>query len=153
MARRAVAAKRGNLRRIQNSRPKMRKFASTSSALPLRATTARSQTGVPSVRLVSRSVHTLPRLAYPVEDGVGKFLSPKALRAIAIEYQGGLLERLNELVKGTWHLLEAAGSALGLIFRIWPRYRTRQPECRYNCHQPSKGSRPGAGFQCCESST
>jgi hypothetical protein len=51
-------------------------------------------------RSLRRNAHCLPRLNYPVEKGLGTFLQPKALRTIAIDYQGGLLSRLNDLVKG-----------------------------------------------------
>lgn len=76
----------------------MRAFASTSAAAlaPLRTVSGRRQARIPKLR----RIHTLPRLPYSVENGLGNFLSPKALRTIAIEYQGGLLTRLNELVQG-----------------------------------------------------
>jgi hypothetical protein len=86
----------------------MRAFASTSAAAvaPLRTVSGRTQARIPKLRCV----HTLPKLPYPVENGLGNFLSPKALRTIAIEYQGGLLTRLNELVQG------------GLKYQGIPRY-------------------------------
>lgn len=71
-------------------------FASSSGALPLRLTRAKRTSG----RLVSRAVHTLPRLNYAVENGLGNFMSPRALQTVAVDYQGGLLTRLNDLVKG-----------------------------------------------------
>lgn len=42
----------------------------------------------------TRSVHRIKQLPYPVEGGLGKFLPPDALRTL-VEYQEGLLERLN----------------------------------------------------------
>jgi len=42
----------------------------------------------------------LQQLPYNIEDGLGDFLSPEALHMIAVEYQQGLLTRLNEQVKG-----------------------------------------------------
>ena len=47
-----------------------------------------------------RNVHTVPNLRHDIEEGIGGFLSPKAFRLLAVEYQGGLLSRLNDLVKG-----------------------------------------------------
>lgn len=48
-----------------------------------------------------RHEHTLRTLSYDVDEGMGDFLSPSALKGIAEEYQSGLLERLNEETKGT----------------------------------------------------
>ncbi|KAF8520084.1 Manganese/iron superoxide dismutase [Gautieria morchelliformis] len=48
-----------------------------------------------------RCVHQLRQLPYDVDQGLGNFLSPAALRMICIDYQQGLLARLNEQVKGT----------------------------------------------------
>ena len=39
-------------------------------------------------------------LPYNVEDGMGDFLPPAALKLIAEDYQQGLLDRLNEQIKG-----------------------------------------------------
>ena len=47
-----------------------------------------------------RSMHSRLGLEYPVENGMGEFLSPQALKLIAEDYQQGLLDRLNEEVKG-----------------------------------------------------
>lgn len=50
----------------------------------------------------SRSVHTVHRrkeLPYPIEEGVGDFLPPNALKTV-VEWQDGLLERLNEQIRG-----------------------------------------------------
>ena len=47
-----------------------------------------------------RCIHRLRELPYNIDEGVGDFLSPAALRMIAIDYQQGLLTRLNEQVKG-----------------------------------------------------
>ncbi|KDQ14754.1 hypothetical protein BOTBODRAFT_187754 [Botryobasidium botryosum FD-172 SS1] len=48
-----------------------------------------------------RCIHQLPTLPYKIENGLGDFLSPAALRTVAVEYQSGLLANLNELVKDT----------------------------------------------------
>ncbi len=52
-------------------------------------------------RVSHRNVHTVPNLRHDIDEGIGDFLSPKALRLLAVEYQGGLLSRLNDLAKGT----------------------------------------------------
>jgi superoxide dismutase, Fe-Mn family len=48
----------------------------------------------------ARLLHTRRALAYPLEDGLGEFLPPDALKTVAVEYQQGLLDRLNDQVKG-----------------------------------------------------
>jgi Fe-Mn family superoxide dismutase len=48
----------------------------------------------------TRNAHTPKPLKYPIENGLGDFLPPAALKMIAVDYQHGLLERLNEQVKG-----------------------------------------------------
>lgn len=62
--------------------------------------TAAGSAGQPSQRVRARGIHRVNHLKYPVEGGVGDFLSPDALKTIAVDYQTGLLERLNDLVKG-----------------------------------------------------
>ncbi|OCH94323.1 manganese and iron superoxide dismutase [Obba rivulosa] len=52
-----------------------------------------------AVRIPSRQLHIRKELAYPIEQGLGDFLSPEALKMLAVDYQEGLLDRLNELVK------------------------------------------------------
>ena len=47
-----------------------------------------------------RQFHQRKGLPYPVEQGLGEFLSADALKIIAEDYQGGLLERLNDQVRG-----------------------------------------------------
>jgi Fe-Mn family superoxide dismutase len=49
----------------------------------------------------TRNVHKVPSLQYPIEEGLGNFLPPLALKTV-VEYQQGLLDRLNEEVKGSW---------------------------------------------------
>ncbi|KAF8528923.1 Manganese/iron superoxide dismutase [Hysterangium stoloniferum] len=48
-----------------------------------------------------RCIHQLRQLPYNIENGLGDFLSPEGLKLIAVDYQQGLLSRLNEQVKGT----------------------------------------------------
>ena len=52
------------------------------------------------LRGVSRPLHTAKPLPYPVEGGLGEFLPPAAVKTIGVEYQQGLLDRLNEQVHG-----------------------------------------------------
>ena len=47
-----------------------------------------------------RTIHVRVPLPYKVEDGMGNFLSPAGLKVIAEDYQQGLLDRLNEQIKG-----------------------------------------------------
>jgi hypothetical protein len=47
-----------------------------------------------------RRIHSVRPLPYEIEEGLGDFLSPEALRIIAHDYQQGLLKRLNEEVAG-----------------------------------------------------
>ncbi|KAF8342337.1 Manganese/iron superoxide dismutase [Cantharellus anzutake] len=61
----------------------------------------KSGSGAFPVTWSCRHVHTVPNLRYDIDEGMGDFLSPKALRLLAVEYQGGLLSRLNDQVKDT----------------------------------------------------
>jgi superoxide dismutase, Fe-Mn family len=45
-------------------------------------------------------IHVQVPLPYKIEDGMGDFLSPAALQVVAVDYQQGLLDRLNEQIKG-----------------------------------------------------
>ncbi|KAJ2930185.1 hypothetical protein H1R20_g6854, partial [Candolleomyces eurysporus] len=55
---------------------------------------------IPRSKFAIRSVHQRRALLYPEEAGVGNFLPPEALKTV-VQFQDGLLERLNEEVKGT----------------------------------------------------
>ena len=55
-----------------------------------------------------RSIHARRELPYPVEGGLGDFLPPAALKTVAVDWQEGLLQRLNEEVKGESSLLQVA---------------------------------------------
>jgi len=46
-------------------------------------------------------MHQRKQLQYPIEQGLGDFLSPAGLKMLAVDYQQGLLDRLNEQVRGT----------------------------------------------------
>ena len=76
----------------------------TSAATRLAANWQRSavvrSTLLPPWSTSRRTIHVRVPLPYKVEDGMGDFLSPAALKVIAEDYQQGLLDRLNEQVKG-----------------------------------------------------
>ncbi|KAL7282034.1 hypothetical protein ACG7TL_003501 [Trametes sanguinea] len=73
----------------------LRLAASTSRAA--RLASVRTQ----ACRVPSRALHKRKELSYPIEGGLGKFLPPHALQMIAVDYQQGLLDRLNDLIRGT----------------------------------------------------
>ena len=55
----------------------------------------------PSVsRCHLRGLHTPKPLKHRIEEGLGEFLAPTAYRTVAVDYQKGLLERLNAEVRG-----------------------------------------------------
>jgi hypothetical protein len=47
-----------------------------------------------------RAVHTRTPPPYELDNGLPPFLSEKALKTVAVEYQEGLLSRLNDVVRG-----------------------------------------------------
>ncbi|KAG5644936.1 hypothetical protein DXG03_007401 [Asterophora parasitica] len=77
------------------------------SNLGLRLTASNASRSCSSVcRLKSRwgarrDLHQRIPLPYDVEGGLGNFLPPAALKAVAVDYQDGLLQRLNDEVRGT----------------------------------------------------
>lgn len=56
-----------------------------------------------------RSLHVRRELPYPTDKGLGEFLPPAAVRTI-VEWQDGLLERLNEQVKGAFWSVSVTGT-------------------------------------------
>lgn len=48
----------------------------------------------------TRGVHSRVPLPYPIEEGIPQFLSPTALKTIAVDWQQGILERLTDQVRG-----------------------------------------------------
>ena len=72
----------------------LRAAASTSRAARVTSVCARS------CRIRSRALHQRRELPYPVEEGLGSFLPPQSLKMIAEDYQQGLLDRLNDQVRG-----------------------------------------------------
>lgn len=53
---------------------------------------------LPSRAWGTRSIHRRRPLPYSIEEGLGNFLPPQALKVVAEDYQEGLLERLNEQI-------------------------------------------------------
>jgi len=67
--------------------------------LCLRLVSTNSRTlSVPRSRLGTRNIHKRIPLPYSIKDGLGNFLPPAALQTL-VEYQDGLLSRLNEEVR------------------------------------------------------
>ena len=54
-----------------------------------------------SSRVRSRALHERRPLSYPVEQGLGSFLPAHTLKMLAEDYQQGLLDRLNDHIRGT----------------------------------------------------
>ena len=74
--------------------------------LRLAASTSRTvRVASPSCRIQSRALHQRKELSYPIEEGLGTFLPPAALKMIAVDYQQGLLDRLNDQVRGESRVL------------------------------------------------
>ncbi|GAA5970923.1 hypothetical protein JCM3765_007852 [Sporobolomyces pararoseus] len=62
------------------------------------------RTGAPSssIRIGGRRfVHHRVPLPYQLEQGIPGFLSPNALKTVAVDWQQGVLDRLNDLVRNT----------------------------------------------------
>ncbi|KAG6833868.1 hypothetical protein H0H87_011802 [Tephrocybe sp. NHM501043] len=55
----------------------------------------------------SRNIHKRIPLPYSVEGGLGDFLPPAALKTVAVDYQEGLLRRLDEEVRGSPEAVES----------------------------------------------
>ncbi|KAL1741778.1 Manganese/iron superoxide dismutase [Schizophyllum fasciatum] len=48
-----------------------------------------------------RALHTVRPLPYSIEEGLGRFMPPQALKTVAVDYLGGLTERLNNEIRDT----------------------------------------------------
>ncbi|KAM0752868.1 hypothetical protein T439DRAFT_323477 [Meredithblackwellia eburnea MCA 4105] len=48
-----------------------------------------------------RSIHSRVQLPFPIQDGLDPFLSKNALKTVAVDWQEGVLDKLNQLVHGT----------------------------------------------------
>lgn len=51
-------------------------------------------------RIQRSQIHTAPRLPYDIESGLPPFLSAKAVKGTAIDWQQGNLNKLNDLIRG-----------------------------------------------------
>ncbi|KAH9950107.1 Manganese/iron superoxide dismutase [Amylocystis lapponica] len=73
--------------------------------LRLATNTSRSARAAPALAHARRSraryVHYCKELPYPINEGLGDFLSPEGLKMLAVDYHQGILDRLNEQVKDT----------------------------------------------------
>ena len=70
-------------------------------ALRLTASTSRAARAASrTYRIQSRALHQRKQLSYPVEEGLGSFLPPHSLKMLAEDYQQGLLDRLNDQIRG-----------------------------------------------------
>ncbi|CAL1702066.1 unnamed protein product [Somion occarium] len=69
--------------------------------LQIAASTRAARRSAPRSLVWSRCLHSRKELSYPIEGGLGDFLPPAALKMIAVDYQQGLLDRLNDEVKNT----------------------------------------------------
>lgn len=65
----------------------------TATLVPAWRRTQQSASGI-------RTIHTRLELPYDIEAGMGEFLNPAGLKTVAVDYQQGLLDRLNEQVQG-----------------------------------------------------
>ncbi|CCM04022.1 uncharacterized protein FIBRA_06179 [Fibroporia radiculosa] len=73
----------------------LRLASGVSRAARLRSTCA------PGRRILARCIHERKPLPYAIEEGMGNFLPPETLKMVAVDYQQGLLDRLNDQVRGT----------------------------------------------------
>ena len=73
-----------------------------------RATASAANAASPALRVhwtARRCLHVRRALPYAVEDGLAPLFSPEALQTLAVDYQQGLLDRLNEETRGK-HITE-----------------------------------------------
>jgi Fe-Mn family superoxide dismutase len=47
-----------------------------------------------------RHLHTPRNLPFDVQQGLGEFLTPEGCKLVALDFQKGLLDRINELIPG-----------------------------------------------------
>lgn len=66
---------------------------------------------------LTRGVHGLKEYRYPIEEGFGEFLPPAALKTVAIEYQQGILQRLNDEVRGKQTVASHWNLCINLVVR------------------------------------
>lgn len=96
-----------------------------------------------------RNLHTRTPLPYDIDNGLGDFLTPQALRMIAIDYQQGLLDRLNEQVHGAC-LGQFDARFLMLNATVWCRYNARTQKRRANRDRDCARTKSVSRFQLCQ---
>jgi Fe-Mn family superoxide dismutase len=47
-----------------------------------------------------RQLHMARNLHFDLDQGLGDFLTPEGCKLVAVEFQNGLLDRINELIPG-----------------------------------------------------
>jgi hypothetical protein len=81
-----------------------------------------------------RGVHSLRKLPYPVEGGLGAFLPPDALRTVGVEYQQGLLDRLNDYTRSECAVSAACVKrADGCASTRQAQEQQRRADCHRDC--------------------
>ena len=93
-----------------------------------------------------RNHHVRVPLPYKLEDGMGDFLPPAALKVIAEDYQQRLLDRLNDQIKGALFQTSCGVISVSEIFRA-DRHEARKSERRTNRHLDRNGREPNACVQ------
>ncbi|SGY20521.1 BQ5605_C016g08082 [Microbotryum silenes-dioicae] len=79
----------------------LRLIVSSASSSQLTCCSAATAAAPSTVSIRRRNLHQRVPLPYQLEQGLEPFLSPTALKTIAVDWQQGVLTRLNELVRGT----------------------------------------------------
>lgn len=62
-----------------------------------------------------RHYHSVPASRFNVEAGLGGFMSPKTLQTVSQDWQEGLLNRLNDVVRGMHSLLSLFQTLMCLL--------------------------------------
>ena len=110
------------------------------------ASLLRATTGVQT-----RFAHRRVPLPYDAEHGLPGFLSPNALRTVAVDWQQGVLARLDELVRGQSRSLSPTCARTQALIKTPPRrrHRSREQERAADVEGIGAGSDPDARLQLC----
>ena len=81
--------------------------------------------------LGSRTYHSVPPSKFKVENGLGSFMSSKTLQSVSQDWQQGLLDRLNDVVRGSYLFIDRGGALLTLYIC---RHRTCESFCCTNSY-------------------
>ncbi|KAG8734635.1 hypothetical protein FRC12_018437, partial [Ceratobasidium sp. 428] len=79
----------------------MNRYLTRTLRSPLSTSSLPARTAKPTSWGAARHLHVRRELEYPLENGLGDFLTPEGLKTVAVEWQEGLLDRLNEEVRDT----------------------------------------------------